>query len=106
MGFFNYIGSKMKEFEDETNNAELKAQNWDAYKICRELSRTSSMAISSGYGKALRAKARQMDDYELKDLFDSAYNSRNTKACSALMNMMENRGLGYKDDDGKFHRNY
>ncbi len=106
MGIFSYLGSKLQEYEDESKQAALKAEIWDAHKICRELSRTSSMAISAGYGKALRSKARQMDDYELKDLFDFAYSSGNTKACSALMGMMEDRGLGYKDDDGKFHKNY
>lgn len=106
MGLFDYIGGKIQQAGAEAQAAQMEAERWDARRICRELQRCSSMIKSTGYMKVLREKCEEMSDGELKDTFDDAFNSRNVKACSAMMTVMEKRGLAYKDDNGKIVRNY
>ena len=106
MGLFDYIGGKIQQASIETQEAQMEAERWDASKICRVLQRTSSMTKSMGYMKALRSKCENMVDWELKSIFDDAYNSKNAKACSAMMPIMDDRGLAYKDDNGRIIRNY
>lgn len=106
MGLFDYIGGKIQQAEAEAQKAQTEAERWDARRICRELQRTSSMTKSTGYMKALRSKCQEMSDWELKDIFDDAFNSRNAKACNAMMTVMDKRGLAYKDDNGRIVRTY
>lgn len=106
MGLFDYIGGKIQQAEAEAREAQMEAECWDAIEICIELKRTSSIKKSAGYMKALRSKCQEMSDWELKDIFDDAINSRNAKACNAMMTVMEERGLVYKDDNGRIIRTY
>lgn len=106
MGFFDYVGGKIQETGAEIQKAQMEAERWDARRICREIQRTSSMTKVTGYVKELKAKCQEMSDRELKDTFDDAYNARNAKACSAMMSVMKDRGLAYKDDNGRIVRTY
>lgn len=106
MGLFDSIIEKFQQAGLESQSAQMEAENWNADMICRKLQRTSSLAKSSGYIKALRAKCREMSDYHLKEIFDEAFDLRNAKACNAMMVVMEERGLAYKDDDGRIVRKY
>ena len=105
MGLFDFIGNKIKEVADEAREAQEEAEYWSPLKTCNEL-KHSGIAKSSGYAKALKGKCRSMSDYELMDLFDTMYRERNGKACNAMFSVMEDRGLLYKDDEGKIHKNY
>lgn len=106
MGLFEFIGGKIQEAQNEAKKAEMEAERWYPEKICNALERTSSITKTTGYVKELRNKARDMSTYELKNLFDYAWNKRNVKACSALYPIMEEEGLCYKDENGKIRRNY
>lgn len=106
MGLFDYIGEKIQQAGTETQEAQMEAERWDAKRICRELQRTSSLTKSTGYMKALRSKCQEMGNAELKSIFDNAFNSRNAKACNAMMPIMNKRGLAYKDDNGRIIRKY
>ena len=106
MGLLDYIGGKIQKVGNEIQEAQMEAEYWDAKRICRELERTSSVAKCTGYAKALRGKCKEMYDGELKGLFDDMYRSRNAKACNAMMTEMKDRGLAYKDENGKIVRNY
>lgn len=106
MGLFDSIVEKFQQAGLETQSAQMDAESWDPEMICRKLQRTSSIAKCSGYTKALRAKCRELSDYHLKEVFDEAYDRRNAKACNAMMVVMEERDLAYKDDDGRIVRKY
>lgn len=60
----------------------------------------------AGYSRALKSKAEDMDDYELKTLFESVAKAKNNNAFWALAEVMEERDLVYKDENGKIHKNY
>lgn len=99
MGLFSYLNNGTKMAEEE-------AERWDARKICKELQRTSSMTKAAGYAQALKKKCQDMNEWELKDVFDEAYNSKNVKACGAMMPVMSARGFAYKDSNGRIMKNY
>ena len=84
----------------------MEAERWDARTICRKLQITFRPTIIAGYVPVLRSKCQKMSDRELKDIFDYAFNSRNAKACTAMMTVMEERGLAYEDDNGRIVRTY
>lgn len=106
MGLFDYIGGKMQQTSNEIKAAEMDAFEWSANEICYRLNKTSSMTKCTGYARALKAKCREMSDYELRNTFDRAYNERNAKACNAMLPVMDERGLAHKDDNGRIIRNY
>lgn len=84
----------------------MEAEGWHPERICDVLERTSSIPKASGYSRQLKIKAGDMSTYDLKKIFDYAWNRRNTKACRALYPIMQKEGLCYKSDDGKIRRNY
>lgn len=102
MGLFDFIH---EQFQDALEGQQ-DAEDWDARRICRELSRTSGLLKSGAYMNALKSKCQEMNDRELINLFDSEANSRHTKAVSAMMSVMEERGLAYRNDNGKIVRTY
>lgn len=104
--FFDFIGGKILQAGAETQEAQMEAERWDARTICRKLQITSRPTIIAGYVPVLRSKCQEMSDRELKDIFDYAINSRNEKACRVMMKVMEERGLAYKDDNGRIVRTY
>jgi hypothetical protein len=106
MGLFDFIGEKIREAAEEKQDSQMDAERWDAKTICRELKRTSGLMKMSGYMNALKSKCYEMDDWELTTLFDSEYASNNTKAVSAMMPVMQDRGLVYVDSNGKMTRRY
>ena len=75
----------------------MEAERWDAIRICRELERTYSLTKCAGYAKALRSKCKELDDLKLRSIFDMVVSSRNVKACNAMMPIMDERGLAYKE---------
>ena len=106
MGLFDFIRGIIRQAVTEAQEAQMEAERWDARTICRELQITSRPTKMTGYMTALSSKCQKMSDRELKDIFDYAFNSRNAKACSAMMTVMEERGLAYKDDNGRIVRTY
>lgn len=106
MGFFDYIGGKIQQVGADVQAAQMEAEHWDAIRICRELERCSSMTKSQGYMRELNCKCKEMEVSELKYTFDEAYDRRNTKALSAIMPIMKERGLADRDDNGRIIRNY
>lgn len=105
MGLIDSILGKIQQIGLESQKAEMEAEDWDANTICRKMQRTSSITKCTGYTKALRSKCRKMSDVELKNTFDFAYDAKNAKACNAMMIVMEEKGLAYKDD-GRIVRKY
>lgn len=106
MGLFDSILSKIQQVGLEAQKAQMEAEDWDVMTICRKLQRTSSVITSNGYIKTLQLKCKKMNDWELKNTFDHAYDYKNVKACNAMMKIMEERGLAYKDDNGRIVRKY
>lgn len=104
--FFDFIGGKIRQAGAEAQEAQMEAERWDAEIICKELQKNYRMTKISGYMTALSSKCQKMSDRELKDIFDYAFNSRNAKACTAMMTVMEERGLAYEDDNGRIVRTY
>jgi hypothetical protein len=101
MGFFDYVGGKLQQANEQVREAEMEAESWSADRICSRLKNTSSMTKSTGYRKALQNKCREMSDRELEDLFEDVYRSRNAQAYGAVFSIMEERDLAYKDSNGK-----
>ena len=106
MGLFDYLGEKIQQAGNTVQEAQMEAENWSASKICYRLKNESSMTKCTGYAKALRGMCKEMSDWELKEIFDEAYNQRNAKACNAMLAIMDDRGLAYKDENGRFVRTY
>lgn len=106
MGLLDYIGGKIQQAGAEAQEAQMEAESWDVRKICREIQRTSSIIKYAGYSKTLKAKCQEMSKSELKNTFEDAFYSGNTKACSAMMSVMEERGLAYRDENGRIIRKY
>lgn len=106
MGLFDFIGGKIQQAGVEAQEAQMEAEQLDSREICMRLKKISSMSKNAGYVKALRIRCQNMSDGELKDIFDFAYNSSNAKACAAMMPIMQERELAYRDDNGRFVRKY
>lgn len=64
------------------------------------------MTQKTGYGQALNEKASEMDNQDLIDLFEYAYRKNYTIACNVIAQIMSDRDLMYKDDNGRWHKNY
>ncbi len=110
MGLFDFIAGKFQQMGANVQEAQMEAEYWSARKICDELKRNSNSASSVtrtyGYMNALRSKCEKMSSSELKHTFDYAYYQGNANACNAMITVMDDRGLAYKDDNGKFVKLY
>ena len=106
MGLFDFIAEKARDYGEDVQKAQMEAEHWSVSTICARLEVASSFSKISGYSKALRSKCQEMSDSMLKSTFDDVYNSRKVKSCNAMMSVMEERGLAYRDDNGKIVRAY
>ena len=106
MGVFDFINDKLQKSQFERQEAEMNAEKWDMERICEELRRESKMTKCSGYIAVLRSKCKEAEEWKLKQVWDRAYESRNAKACSGMMPVMIERGLGEKDENGRFRKKY
>ena len=110
MGFFgnmlNAASNKLEQARQEEQDAMFEAEELPLYEICRRLNGSSITAKKNGYYKVLRRKVRDISDYEIKSLFDDFYRSKNSTACRCISSEMIDRGLMYKDENGKIHKNY
>jgi hypothetical protein len=110
MGFFDAlggaIGGAIERAKEQKERAEAEAADMGTRKLCYVIQHTSNFAVRAGYASALVERCKQMSDYELEMTFDGAYRDKAFKACQVMMSTMENRDLAYRDDDGKFHKNY
>lgn len=106
MGLFDYIGGKVNQMAEDVQKAQLEARHWDPEMIIRKIQVTSSMFKSQGYAQELKIRCEEMDNSQLKDTFDYAYDTRNVKACNVMLSIMEDRDLAYKDDNGRIVRRY
>lgn len=106
MGIFDFIGKKYNDMKKEMMDAEKKAEEWDERRICDEMDRCSNMTRCMGYANVLKKKCREMNDERLIDIFEEVIYRRNAKAYNILVQVMINRGLGHKDEDGRFQKDY
>lgn len=107
MGLFSFISNKMNEAQELKNETLRKAERMNAMELVRAIDHSSGSAVVLvAYCSELRNRANSLSRNELVDVFDFAYRHRISKACSALVPAMENQGLGYRDDNGTFHRSY
>lgn len=106
MGLFNFIGEIIQQSVTDIQEAQMISEDWDVESICRELQRTSSLSKSAGYSNTLRSKCRKMSNKKLMSAFDYVCNQKNSKACKAMMPVMQDRGLAYEDDNGRIVRTY
>lgn len=106
MGLFDFLGTLLQNSTETCQKAQMQAEYWDIKKICRELNMASGMATCTGYANVLRDKCKKLSDYELKELFDEVHRNANVRAFNALIPVMLERDLIYKDDDGKIRKNY
>ena len=106
MGIFDYIGGKMQEAGNSIREAEMEAEGYSAKWICDRLKNTLPLTKLTGYVNVLKRKAEELDNFDLKELFEHTQRTRNVKAFNVLAKEMEERNLVYRDSDGKVHKNY
>ena len=110
MGLFNDILEAVSNSIHEANEKNLEAaeeaENWKIERICSKIETTTSISVRSGYGRTLRSKCENLNNNQLKRLFDTLRSSNNLWACRAIMPVMEKRKLAYKGDDGKIILTY
>lgn len=106
MGIFSFIGKKMNETKERAEEAEKKGERMSITELINTIGRVTNFGESTGYLKALKNRAAGFSDSELIDAYEYAYKRNNTKAGSVLAQAMVDAGLGYKDENGRFHRDY
>ncbi|MGN9019687.1 hypothetical protein ACTNBM_12080 [Lachnospiraceae bacterium HCP1S3_C3] len=106
MGLFGYIGGKLKQATTEMQDAQKEAERWKVKEICNQLQRTYGLAKTVGYSNALKSKCEEMNNNELKNMFDYMYNTGNIKARNAMISVMRERNLVYEDENGRIIKNY
>lgn len=95
MGLFDFIGGMIQQANTDAREAQMEAERLDARQICRELGRMSSTNLFkiAGYKTVLQSRCRNMNDRELKNIFNEMYCSKNIHACNAIKQIIEERGL-------------
>lgn len=75
MGFFDFVGEKLKEVGEgvkvageRAKGAEMIAQDMDTYQLVEVLGKTKNFSESSGYFNALKKRAMELEKYELRRL--------------------------------------
>lgn len=105
MGLFRFIRTQVTNMANETEKAQLEAQDWDPRKIGDQLA-GSGMLKGEGYAKALHDKCSTMSLQELGKLFDEFFYQKNMKAVKVLIPLMWQKGLLKKDQYGTIRRTY
>ncbi len=102
MGFFSnlasMIGDSVAKTKDVSDEAYLDGLNLDINIICRKIKSESSVVKKNGYGKALKEKLVNMNDRELKSLYEEAQRGKNTTVFNVVVNELLNRELMIRED--------
>ncbi len=103
MGLFSSIGGYLNKRAERDNEEYDRASRADLYSICKMLKGKNPMTIGAGgIIRALRERASETDDYQLKDVFIHIQKQYNQTACMVLAQELEQRGYLEKDSNGKY----
>lgn len=104
MGLFDAIAGTVNKISSEFEDAYYEAMEWDVYKISKRIKSTSKFAKRTAYGKALKEQCQGMDNSELKLLFEELRDARNGVAMNYVADVLVDRGILYRDGEGKLHK--
>lgn len=106
MGFFDYIGDKLQQINESSENTRKEIEDLDAITISSRLKTTSSIVKCGVYVEVLKEKFSEMDNSELIDLCENFRRNKNLKAATAIMPIMIERGLAHQDSNGNYVFDY
>lgn len=96
MGLFDSINNAINRYGSRSDDVADSCENLPAQSICDKMRYASHdvsrLADMGGYIKALKRKARDMSDYELKELYRDVYEQKNAAAAQALKEILQERG--------------
>lgn len=105
MGFFSSIGNYINKRAERANEEYEKALRLDLYGICRILKGRSTTSTGvSGIIRALKQKASEAEDNELRQVFIQTKKRNIMLGYYALAAELERRGYLEKDSEGRYQQ--
>lgn len=105
MGFFSSVEKYVNQRTERANEEYEKALRQDLYGICRHLKGKSMTSIGvTGTIRALKQKASEAEDNELKQVFIQTKKQNIRIGYYALAPELERRGYLETDSEGRYHQ--